>query len=392
MNKKLAVIVPVYNVEAYVSCCLDSLLAQTYQDWVAYVVDDGSTDNSGNIIDKYKEYDKFVILHKKNGGLSSARNYALDYIDSTNTEYTAVTFLDSDDWLAPDAYEVLMSSLNTQKADIVFSGHKKIFPDGRMTEEKFSCVEGEVSHSEYFAAVFSYGESWRGKNGSWGVVWNKIFRMNCIRGYRFVEDQICEDELFSLQAGLTARKFYFIDRSFIYYRQRDDSLIRASDFSIKLIRGRELCLQYIADFSGEYINDVIKYICCGSIRTIINCSKNIPIFVDNFLYISRFLYGIKDVVNILFNCKDINIHTYKYIKFIIYTYEKNISACDVVNYINLYNTTMLVEQFENLRKTSREMNKISMFKKIRYYILSKIMIGNKRLYYKSKYKEFKKSV
>ena len=120
MPEKLAIVIPVYNVEPYIADCLDSLIAQTYQDWVAYVVDDGSTDKSGSIIDKYKKDDRFIILHKENGGLSSARNFALNYIDDTNDAYSAVTFLDSDDWLAPDAYESLMSSMKEHNADIVF--------------------------------------------------------------------------------------------------------------------------------------------------------------------------------------------------------------------------------------------------------------------------------
>ena len=445
MGEKLAVIVPVYNVEAYVASCLDSLKAQTYQDWVAYVVDDGSTDRSGEIVDEYKNDERFVILHKENGGLSSARNYALDYIDNTNAVYSAVTFLDSDDWISPDAYEVLMSALNEHNADIVFSGFKRVFPDGRITEAKFSRKEGIASPSEYFAAVFSYGDCWRGKNGSWGVVWNKIFRMNCIRSHRFIEDRkFNEDELFGLQVGLDAEKFYFIDRSFVFYRQRYDSLVRANGFSIKLIRGREACLRYLSGFSDVYIEDVKKYICSVALNTIIEASKDIPVFVDNFIYISLFLYNIKDVIYAMFESKEINVENYKFVKFIISLHESNVPVDKAINYLVLYNVNVTNEKINILSKKLQniesvqskiniiseklqnievvqsklniiskkmqnfegvqnkinimsehiqivhEMNKFSLVEYMKYRFLSKITIGERRERYKLKYKELKK--
>ena len=99
MNKKtgvsISIIVPVYNVEKYLRRCLDSILAQTFTDFECICIDDGSSDGSGKILDEYAEKDfRFVVIHKDNGGVSSARNAGLDV---ARGEWLA--FVDSDDWV-----------------------------------------------------------------------------------------------------------------------------------------------------------------------------------------------------------------------------------------------------------------------------------------------------
>ena len=95
MNKpRIAVIVAAYNTEKYISECLDSILAQDYEQWTAYIINDGSTDDTSNICKKYEESDsRFVLLNKENGGCSQARRFGIDCVE--NCEY--LTFLDSDD-------------------------------------------------------------------------------------------------------------------------------------------------------------------------------------------------------------------------------------------------------------------------------------------------------
>ena len=102
MNRaKISVIVPVYNVESYLARCVDSILAQTYQNLEIILVNDGSRDASGSICDAYAQKDsRITVIHKENGGLSSARNAG---IDAASGEY--LTFVDSDDWIEPQTYE-----------------------------------------------------------------------------------------------------------------------------------------------------------------------------------------------------------------------------------------------------------------------------------------------
>lgn len=110
----ISVIVPVYNVEKYLARCVDSIINQTYKDYELLLIDDGSTDNSGVICDQYAKSDNRIrVFHKKNGGLSDARNYGLDRV---NGEY--ITFIDSDDFVGADYLSYLYTMITERKADI----------------------------------------------------------------------------------------------------------------------------------------------------------------------------------------------------------------------------------------------------------------------------------
>ena len=115
MSPKITIIIPVYKAEKYLPRCLDSVLNQTFADWSAILVDDGSPDKSGKIADKYAERDsRFVVVHKKNAGVSAARNTALDMADG---EY--IMFLDADDCIHPQTMEILYNIAKREKVDVV---------------------------------------------------------------------------------------------------------------------------------------------------------------------------------------------------------------------------------------------------------------------------------
>ena len=123
LTPKISVIVPVYNVEKYLRKCIDSLTNQTLKDIEIILVNDGSTDNSGSIIDEYAKQDKRVIaIHKENGGQSSARNMGLDIAKG---KY--VGFIDSDDWIELDMYENMYLALVKGNADsrLPVSAHRR---------------------------------------------------------------------------------------------------------------------------------------------------------------------------------------------------------------------------------------------------------------------------
>ena len=106
MEEKISVIIPVYNVEPYLRKCLDSVINQTYRNLEIIIVDDGSPDNCGAICDEYAARDdRVIVIHKKNGGVSAARN---DGIRIASGKW--ITFVDPDDWCEPDYYEMLISS------------------------------------------------------------------------------------------------------------------------------------------------------------------------------------------------------------------------------------------------------------------------------------------
>lgn len=122
-NTIISIIVPVYNVELYLRQCLDSILSQTFKDWECILIDDGSTDSSPSICDEYVSRDsRFKVAHKINEGLSSARNEALKLAKG---EY--IGFVDSDDWIEPEMYEVLYSNIKEYNADISMVGYRMEF-------------------------------------------------------------------------------------------------------------------------------------------------------------------------------------------------------------------------------------------------------------------------
>lgn len=120
---KISIIIPMYNVERYLRRCLDSVLNQTFSDWTAICVDDGSPDKSGAIASEYAKRDKrFIVVHKKNGGLSDARNYGMKYADG---EY--IMYLDSDDFIHPQTMEIAYSLAQKNKSDIVSFTYDRIY-------------------------------------------------------------------------------------------------------------------------------------------------------------------------------------------------------------------------------------------------------------------------
>ena len=129
MEKKVSVIIPVYNVEKYLKECIQSVLRQTYKNLEIILVDDGSKDNSGNICDEYAKRDERIkVIHKKNGGLSDARNAGIDICTG---EYIA--FLDSDDFIEEDMYEFLVKNLEKAKADISICQVYYVYKNAKQT-------------------------------------------------------------------------------------------------------------------------------------------------------------------------------------------------------------------------------------------------------------------
>ena len=126
MEKKISVIVPVYQVEEYLEKCIESIINQTYKNLEIILVDDGSKDKCPSICDRYQKMDnRIVVIHKENGGLSSARNAGLDIATGE-----LVTFVDSDDYIEADMLAVLASILEDYRCDISVCFWKEVFRDG----------------------------------------------------------------------------------------------------------------------------------------------------------------------------------------------------------------------------------------------------------------------
>ncbi|KGP76772.1 hypothetical protein JT05_02885, partial [Desulfosporosinus sp. Tol-M] len=167
---KISIILPVYNVAPYLRECLDSIQEQTYKDFETILIDDGSTDGSGQICDWYdSKYKRFKVIHKSNGGVSSARNMGLDMAQG---EY--IGFIDPDDFISPDFYELLLDTLESSGSDISISGMKVINQDGtpmQFPEIFRATISGRIEGAEIIKAYA------RGKIMP-GLV-DKLYRRTC---------------------------------------------------------------------------------------------------------------------------------------------------------------------------------------------------------------------
>ena len=203
---KISVIVPVYNCEKYLSDCLDSLLAQTYQDFEVILIDDGSRDGSGGICDSYARKDSRIrVVHQENGGVSRARNRGLELATGD-----AVSFIDSDDTLEPDMYELLVNTMQEHEADIAHCGYQHIVGDEvRLVHDTKRVIPQTTWEAlDCFVSGRLFG----------GGLWNKLFASKLIAGLKFREDlKINEDILFNFQAFRKAEKTVFADFALYHY-------------------------------------------------------------------------------------------------------------------------------------------------------------------------------
>ena len=128
INPSISIIIPVYNVEKYIRRCIDSIIAQTFENWELILVDDGTHDNSGAICDEYSKLDpRIKVYHKENGGVSVARNYALD---RAKGDY--VIFVDSDDYIDAGCVETLMHEAIHNNLDLLQFGIRRISEAGNV--------------------------------------------------------------------------------------------------------------------------------------------------------------------------------------------------------------------------------------------------------------------
>lgn len=245
MSEKISVIVPVYKVEPYLCKCVDSILAQTYQNLEIILVDDGSPDACGAICDKYAKQDnRITVIHKPNGGLSDARNAGLDVMTG---DYVA--FVDSDDWIMPRMYETLLQMLKQFQADMAFGAvADDLEQDGKVTTVKVSNY-GDEPFSESAAEAMR-----RYFHGSWAA-WDKLYKADLFRDIRYPVGEINEDEAIVLQLLSKCSRVCYTGEIFYHYMKRPGSgSITVSDFSVKKLDWQKHCaanLKFIQENDPE---------------------------------------------------------------------------------------------------------------------------------------------
>ena len=252
---KVSVIVPIYNVEKYLSKCLDSLINQTLDDIEIILVNDGSTDNSGNIAKEYKDKysDKIIYFEKENGGLSDARNFGIPY---TKGEYIA--FLDSDDYIEEDAYEKMYEKAKKEDADYIECDFIWEYPNKQIFDKRIEYIDKK----DMVAKVRV-------------VAWNKLIKRELIikNNITFPKGLRYEDIEFTYKLIPFLEKVSYIDKPFVHYVQRKNSIanvqnVKTADiFTIlenveKYYKEKNLYDEYKEQIEYNYA----RYLLCSSLK------------------------------------------------------------------------------------------------------------------------------
>lgn len=217
----VSIIIPIYNVEQYVRECLESVMNQTYKKIEIILIDDGSTDRSGEIADNFALKDNRIkVIHKKNGGLSDARNAG---IRAATGEY--IMFLDSDDYAADDFVESALRAAIDNRADIVCFRFTSVTDSGEaisLSTKKEVDNLTEYANTDAIQDIFTLGGTLKVN------AWNKIYKRSLFssNNIEYPVGRIYEDNQTTYKLMYFAKKIIFLDKSLLFYRQRPGSIMK----------------------------------------------------------------------------------------------------------------------------------------------------------------------
>lgn len=224
MDKKLSVIIPIYNVEKYLRECLDSVISQTLEEIEIVCVNDGSTDGSRDILCAFEKKDnRIVVVDKENGGQSSARNLGLDVAKG---KY--VYFLDSDDFLnSAEALRELYQKAEEGKLDQLFFNAETFFENSEVKEQNINYVDYYTRKRDYPSVktgkelFCEFQENWDFKVSVCLQLFRKEFLQD--NGLKFCENMLHEDEVFTLECSALSKRSAYIDQAYFVRRVRGNS-------------------------------------------------------------------------------------------------------------------------------------------------------------------------
>jgi glycosyltransferase involved in cell wall biosynthesis len=225
MSELISIIVPVYKVEAYLSRCVDSIVAQTYKNLDIILVDDGSPDNSGKICDEYAEKDnRITVIHQANGGLSDARNAGIAVAKGSY-----LTFLDIDDWVPPEYIAYLYDLLKETGSAISLCNFLKT-----TTEELPQVTEPEMvtvmKNDAILAKYIDLGDDF---HPQLVMACGKLFEASLFETIRFPVGRLHEDEFTTYKLFHFAPQTVLSKKPLYYYWQREDSIMGETGFRLQ---------------------------------------------------------------------------------------------------------------------------------------------------------------
>lgn len=288
MNPSISIIVPVYNTEKYLSCCIDSILNQTFKYFEILLIDDGSTDKSGQICDEYIQRDKRIkVFHKINTGVSDTRNYALHIATG---KY--VIFMDADDyWTIKTVLEQLFNIAETYDLDILRGEYQTVNEKGKLLfSHPISSARLAISKK----IISSYEFLKYGINGEFFLVLS-LFRRNILKNIQFEKGRIfLEDMRFYSQVLLQNLRCMYVPEIRFYAYRRNFTSISFCTNPLKIRDAFDMC-DFFYSLSKEIEEKNLKvlyqktsiYIYYSTLKTIandeyyINCRKYITDFKLN---------------------------------------------------------------------------------------------------------------
>lgn len=217
----ISIIIPVYNAEKYLDRCIISILKQSFKNWELILLNDGSTDGSGKICDKYKQFDNRIrVIHKENTGVSSTRNLG---IDLSRGKY--ITFIDSDDWIDSNYLEMMYNAINEMNVEIIVTGC--VYENKFGSNNPFKKGKPEILTKDKAQLEFLKQDKFM-----WSV-YDKLYDKNLFNKYHFDEKlKIAEDMLLFWQLINSVEKIgYFPLYKYHYDIQASSTM--SSEFSLK---------------------------------------------------------------------------------------------------------------------------------------------------------------
>jgi glycosyltransferase involved in cell wall biosynthesis len=255
----ISVIIPVYNVEEYLDKCIESVLTNTYKDLEVICVNDGSTDGSPEILQKWKERDsRIIVVDQENRGLPEARNSGLEVMTG---DYTA--FIDSDDWVHPNYFQAMLDCMEKTDADMVVSEVREFKPDESVEVADISEYKShELSENEFYRHLFARR-----------MIWGRLLRKRDTHNLRFPpEVDAHQDSLYNLKliAHIKHPKVYMIDDPMYYYLKRPGSLFKRRSYA-EMIQIADWYVKNEQDPHHENSGEWSELLLFHSIETVLNC-------------------------------------------------------------------------------------------------------------------------
>lgn len=246
----ISIVIPIYNTEIYLKLCLESVKNQTFSDFEAIMVDDGSTDNSRYICQDFCSNDKrFYYYYKENGGLSDARNFGLN---KCRGEY--VFFLDSDDYINARMLETLYNNIEDKDIAICnfnIVNHKEARIDTCLNDK------GEIKRIERMDSLDLLNNLYNNIPIIFNVVWNKLYSIELFDDIRFPKGKIHEDEFIIHELYYKSNGAIFLDYTGYNYVQRNDSITH-NNYSKKNIDSIEVFVKRHNFFKDKNLRIFIK--------------------------------------------------------------------------------------------------------------------------------------